>query len=207
MEQEPRDPEPAGELPEAITPQAEATMLPVWRRVLTEGRGAELTLPEAATLLGASVDMVRRRIEAGEAGKVQAFHDEHGRIRISASVILTPGGAEAEEPADAESMAQLWSELKAVHEQLASSRAEEARLQEELEAAEMALEYTMTEVANLWRVMTTRNLRQAARKASHESHEAGKIITLAEQRLRIRAKVADVRTLVRRRKWPWSLVS
>jgi hypothetical protein len=96
----------------------------------------------------------------------------------------------------------MWNELKAVREQLGVSRAEEARLQSELEATEKALEYTKAEVANLWRVMTTRNLKQAARKATEDAHEAAKVLDLAEQRMRIRSKVADVREIARRRRWP-----
>ena len=178
-------------------------MLSVWRRVLAEGSGPDLTLPEAAALLGSSVDTVRRRIKAGQ---IRAFHDDRGRIRISASVTYTPEGDVADDVPDAETMVRMWSELKSLHEQLDQSRAAEVRLQEELEAAEKALAYTKTEVANLWRVMTTRNLKQAARKATEVSHETARVLNLAEQRTRIREKVADVREIARRRKWPWGLV-
>jgi hypothetical protein len=105
--------------------------------------------------------------------------------------------------ADAEAMARMWNELKAVHDQLTASRAEEARLQMELDATEKALEYTKAEVANLWQVMTSRNLKQAARKAAEEVHESAKVLDLAEQRTRIRTKIADVREIARRRRWPW----
>jgi excisionase family DNA binding protein len=183
----------------------EATMLSVWRRVLTEGGGPELTLAEAATLLGSSVDTVRRRIKAGQ---IRAFHDDRGRIRISASVTYTPDGDIDTDAADAESMARMWNELKAVHEQLDAARAEEERLQAELEAAEKALDYTKAEVANLWQVLTTRNLKQAARKAAEIAHEGPKVLDLAEQRTRIRTKVNEVREIARRRRWPWiSMVS
>jgi len=175
-------------------------MLSVWRRVLTEGGGPELTLAEAATLLGSSVETVRRRIKAGQ---IRAFHDDRGRIRISASVTYTPDGAFETDAVGAEAIARMWKELKAVHEQLDLSRAEEARLQMELDAAEKALEYTKAEVANLWQVMTSRNLKQAARKATEEVHEGPKVLDLAEQRTRIRTKIADVRELARRRRWPW----
>ena len=56
--------EPAGRhIPAEMAQQVEATMLSVWRRMLIEGGGPELTLAEAATLLGSSVDTVRRRIK------------------------------------------------------------------------------------------------------------------------------------------------
>ena len=191
------------EIPAGVAQHVDATMLAVWRRMLTQGGGPELTLPEAAMLLGSSVDTVRRRIKAGH---IRAFHDDRGRIRISASVTYTPDGGVTEDAADAEALASMWNELKSMRGQLDLSRAEEARLQEELAAAEKALQYTKAEVANLWRVITTRSLKQAARRASDVSHETAKILDLAEQRSRIRAKVADVREIARRRKWPWSLV-
>jgi len=195
--------EPAGsELPAALAQHVEATMLSVWRRVLTEGGGPELTLAEAATLLGSSVDTVRRRIKTGQ---IRAFHDDRGRIRISASVTYTPDGAADDEATDAESLARMWTELKSARDQLDASHVEAARLQAELDAAEKALAYTKAEVANLWQVMTTRNLKQAARNASEGSHETAKVLSLDERRSRIRAKVADVREIARRRRWPWGL--
>lgn len=174
-------------------------MISAWRRVLREG-GSDLTLAEAAALLGSSVETVRRRVEAGH---IRALRDKSGHIRVSASVTYTPGGELVEDTADAEALARMWHEVRSLQEQLERSRAEEARLQAELDAAEKALAYTKNEVANLWHVMTTRNLKQAARRATEVSHETAKALNLAEQRTRIRAKVADVREIARRRRWPW----
>jgi hypothetical protein len=178
-------------------------MLALWRRILREGGGPNLSLGETAALLSASLE--EARIDT-KPGNLRASHDDHGRVRISASVTYLPDGTQAEE-VDAESIARLWTELKTAREQLEASRAAEARLQEDLEAAETALEYTKAEVANLWRVMTSRNMTEAVRKATQDSHETAKVITLAEQRYRIRSKVEDVREIARRRRWPWSLVS
>jgi chromosome segregation ATPase len=190
------------EVPAGIKEHVEATMLSIWRRVLSEG-GPDLTLGEAANLLESSVDVVRDQIKAGQ---VHSSHDEHGHIRITAGITYTLEGAIESETADSDSIARLWSEIRALQEDLDASRAEESRLTAELNAAERALDYTKAEVANLWRVMTNRNLRQAARKAVEESREGARVLDLAEQRRRIRGKVADVRELARRRKWPWSLV-
>ena len=174
-------------------------MLSVWRRALSQGT-PNMDVPDPTTLLGSSVDAFRQHVDSG---KVHATQDPRGRISISASVTYTPEGYVEEDLPDAETMARMWAELKSLQEKLEKSRAEEARLQAELEAAEKALDYTKSEVANLWRVMTTRNLRHAARKASEVSHETARVLNLAEQRTRIRSKVADVREIARRRRWRW----
>jgi len=189
----------AKESPANPSTDVDVTTLSPQKHVIAGG----LTRPEAASLLGSSIDSVRSRIGAGQ---VRAHQDAQGRIRISASFTYTPDGAYENDTPDADSLVRMWNELKALQEQLEHSRAEESRLQSELEAAEKALEYTKAEVANLWRVMTTRNLKQAVRKAAGELHETGKVLNLAEQRTRIRSKVADIRGLVRRKRWPWGLV-
>jgi hypothetical protein len=153
--------------------------------VLTEGGGPELTLPEAAALLGTSVESVRRRIRAGQ---IRAFYDERGRVRIVATVTPPPGFALPEEPPLEHVMdpgiAQVWEELKltrtSLDETLAENvdlrerlaqlyeRTEEMRrelyqarsegqvLQDELDNTREALEYTQGELAAMWRVMSTR---------------------------------------------------
>ncbi len=164
-------------------------MLAVWRRVLTEGGGPELTLPEAAVLLGISVESVRRRISAGQ---IRAYHDSRGRVRILATVTPPTGIAEPEtqaEPAEAAAnFTKLWEELKAtkaeleqshaekdglrerlgqaynrsedVRQELNLSRSEAQVLQDELDNARQALEHTQGELASMWRVMSSRTERQ-----------------------------------------------
>jgi hypothetical protein len=169
---------------EDVPPEIEATLLAVWRRVLTEGGGPELTLPEAAVLLGTSVESVRRRIKAGQ---IRAFHDERGRVRIVATVTPPPGLDLLEEPLEAEQedgVARLWEELKAaraslddtvaenvdlrerlaqiyqsseeMRRELNQTRSEAQVLQDELDNAREALEYTQGELAAMWRVMSSR---------------------------------------------------
>jgi chromosome segregation ATPase len=186
--------------PVDVARQVEPAMLSEWRRALSRGEALDNDRSQAPALLQASVDAVRSQIQSVD---IDAAHDEQGRIRISASVTYAPDGTFED---DAESVVRMWGQIKALHEQLDASRAEESRLQAELQAAEKALEYTKTEVANLWRVMTTRNLKQAVRRAAGELQEGGKVLNLSEQRTRIRSKIADVRELARRRRWPWSLV-
>ena len=100
----------------------------------------------------------------------------------------------------------MWTELKTLRDQLEASHAEESRLVAELDATEKALEYTKGEVANLWRAMTTSNLRHAARRAAAEAKQDSRLVHLAKERGRIQSQIADVRSLARRRRWPWSLV-
>lgn len=155
--------------------------------MVKEGSGPELTLPEAATLLGTSVDSVRRWIKAG---RIRATYDERGRIRVVATVStpyvetdLTPLVGESS------SVANLWQELKAAKQQLDQSLRESARLRhelgvanleahgarqelqrfradsldlhEELDTTRRALEHTQGELASLWRIMSSRNAQPA----------------------------------------------
>ena len=50
----------------ASSAKLEAIFFSYWRRALQAGGGLDLTLPEAAAVLGVSVDSLRRRIKAGE---------------------------------------------------------------------------------------------------------------------------------------------
>ena len=104
-----------------------------------------------------------------------------------------------------EFMLSVWDEMRSLRQQLDDSHSEQARLQAELEAAEKALDYTKCEIANLWHVMTTRNLKDATRRISPRE-EARLVHRLTEERSRIQSKIEDVRSLARRRRWPWSLV-
>jgi hypothetical protein len=81
--------------------------------------------------------------------------------------------------------------------------AENARLLNELQATENALEYTKVEVANLWRAMTTRNVRQTTTDYAPPPIDHAQVLDFAQERTRIQGKITDVRNLARRRKWPW----
>ena len=185
-----------------MPPEVEATLLAVWRRVLKEGGGPELTLPEAAALLGSSVESVRRRIKAGQ---IRAFHDERGRVRIVATVTPPPGIALAgleQEPEQGASLTRLWQELKATKAELGQSLAEgesarqrlseayrrsedtrdelkQARneaqgLQDELDNTRQALDHALGELASMWRVMSSRTerLERAQRFGLTDGNEA-----------------------------------
>jgi len=172
---------------ENVPPEIEATLLAVWRRVLTEGGGPELTLPEAAVLLGTSVESVRRRIKAGQ---IRAFHDERGRVRIVATVTPPPELAELALPEyedAASNVGALWEQLKAtksdldqtnaendglrdrlsqvynraedMRQELNVARSEAQVLQDELDNTRQALDHTLGELASMWRVMSTRTAR------------------------------------------------
>lgn len=203
----------------------------VWRRVVKEGGGPELTLPEAAVLLGTSVESVRRRIKAG---RIQAFRDDRGRVRIRASV-----PASETEPAEAASLNSLWEELKLTKQELAAatSQTEELRqelglahfhrreaqqelqslqnqtqeLRDELETARQALEHTQNELASMWRVMSSRKERASQRFGVTDGNEAFDLAPgrdrLESERSRIQGQITRVRDLSRRRRWPWPQAS
>ena len=201
MEEELHPPPARDDDPTDRLPQVENTLLSVWRRTVTEGGGPQLTLAEAAALLGSSVDSVRRRIKAGQ---IRAFHDRRGRIRVDASVTYEPFEEEdLLDPSDSEAVGRLWEELKQLRAKLAESESENTRLLNELQATENALEYTKTEVANLWRAMTTRSVRQTQIEYQTPPVNHTVVLDFAQERNRIQGKIADVRSLARRRKWPW----
>lgn len=211
--------------------QVEALLLSVWRRAVLEGSGPELTLPEAAALLGTSVQSVRRRIQAG---RLRAFRDGRGRVRVMASlpaerpVAPRPAAPEpnAEEAKLREALAATKDELERTRIEVSglkvdlglaqmmrrSAQAEleqaEARvrdLREELETMREALEYSEAQLASLWRVASTRRERAEQAFITH-GNEAFDLPPdrsgLDSERARIQSQIAQVRDLSRRRRWP-----
>jgi excisionase family DNA binding protein len=207
-------------------------LLAVWRRIVKEGGGPELTLPEAAVLLGTSVESVRRRIKAG---KISAFYDDRGRVRIHASL---PSGAAAQ--AIPPNLAGLWDELKTAKSDLAAAASEAQQLrhelnlahfhrreaqqdleglqnqslelQEELETARQALEHTQNELASMWRVMSSRRERtEPGLTSMTDGNEAfdlpPSLNSLASERSRIQSQITRIRDLSKRRRWPWPQAS
>lgn len=211
--------------------QVEALLLSVWRRAVLEGSGPELTLPEAAALLGTSVQSVRRRIKAG---KLHAFRDGRGRVRVMASLPAErPVAPRPAAPKPNTEVAQLRQALGATKDELERTRIEVSGLkvdlglaqtmrrsaQEELEQAEAqvrdlreeletlreALEYSEAQLASLWRVASAR--RERAEPAFiPQSNEAFDLPPdrsgLDSERARIQSQIAQVRDLSRRRRWP-----
>ena len=185
------------EAPAQLVPQVEATMRSVWRRVIEEGGSSELTLAEAAALLGSSVESVRRRVRAG---RVRAYKDSKGRIRVNASVTYAPEFDLLPEDVTptGETVSRLWQELKEVRDELAEVQSANQSLREELGASEAALEYTKGEVANLWAVMTNRRQAQREEQSAPPSR-------LSVERQRIQGKIANMRNMARRKRFPWSI--
>ncbi len=217
------------EHPANLPSEVEAVRLAVWRRVVEDG-GRDLTLPEAAVLLGTSVESVRRRIKTG---RISAFRDARGRLRIRTSLAEAPDEA-------ATSMASLWNELKAAKQELTAAlsasdelqrelglahyhrreaqqesqslESEKENLQEELDMARAELEHTRQELASLWRVMSSRNQRtESSLSDMSDGNEAFDLPpsrdSLEVERSRIKGQIDRVRDLSRRRRWPWPQAS
>jgi hypothetical protein len=202
VEEELHPPPDRDDHPDTGLPQVENTLLSALRRTVSEGGGSQLTLTEAAALLGSSVENVGRRIKAGT---IRTFRDRRGRLRVNASVTYdVDDGDVVPEESDSEAVARLWEELKHARARIEEMEAENGRLQNELQATENALEYTKVEVANLWRAMTTRNVRQARIDyAPPAALSESNVLDFAQERTRIQGKIADVRSLARRKKFPW----
>jgi excisionase family DNA binding protein len=216
--------------PVSPPPEVEAVLLAIWRRVVKEGGGPDLTLPEAAVLLGTSVQSVRRRIKKG---KIAAFRDERGRIRIKASLPTADG------PAENTSVTSLWEELKlktqeltsaaaevedlrqelAVahferhesHRELQSLQLESQELRNELETANQAVEHIQAELAAMWRIMSSRKEREGQRFGFTDGNEAFDLSPdrerMESERSRIQNQISRVRDLSRKRRWPWPQAS
>lgn len=173
-----------------MPPEVEATLLSVWRRLLKEGGGPALTLAEAATLLGTSVDSVRRRVKAGQ---IRAFHDERGRVRIVATLEPPPGepAHEAIEVREVANVHRLREELKTLRLELDTLLAERHELARELEDTREALRRSKDEIAAMWRILSARS-RVNGRGRGAEG-----------DRSRILWQISQARNLARRPKWPW----
>lgn len=123
-------------------------------------------------------------------------------MNASVTYDVTDEEMESDEAAG-EAVARLWEELKYARARIEEIEAENARLQNELQATENALEYTKAEVANLWRAMTTRNVQQARIGSVPPSISESNVLDFARERMRIQGKIADMRSLARRKKFPW----
>jgi excisionase family DNA binding protein len=215
---------------EAPPPEVEAVLLAVWRRVIKDGDSPELTLPEAAVLLGTSVQSVRRRIKKG---KIAAFRDERGRVRIKTTF---PTG---DEPAENASLTSLWEELKLktqelsttaaeaehlrqelavahferheAHKELQGLQLESQQLREEVETANQAVEHIQAELAAMWRIMSSRKERDGQQFGLTDGNEAFDLSSdrsrMESERSRIQNQITRVRDLSRKRRWPWPQAS
>ncbi len=196
-----------------------------------EGAGPDLSLPEAAVLLGTSVEGVRRRIKAG---RINAFHDARGRLRIRASLNPAHEGLDP-----SRNLAEVWEELKTAKHKLAEASANSEELQRELDMAHFhrreaqveleslqnetrdlnqelatareALEQTQKELASMWRVMSSRKQPASQLAQMADGNEAFDLpptrIGLDQERSRIRDQIDRARELSKRRRWPWAQAS
>jgi predicted nucleic acid-binding Zn-ribbon protein len=173
---------------------------------------------------------VRRRIKDG---RIAAFRDERGRVRVRASL---PPETAAPNP----QISQLWDELKAARQgqaettaeahqlrqelglahfhrreaqqELQSLQNETEELRDELENTRHALEHTQGELASMWRVMSARKERSGeslgdmtdGNEAFDLPQRSGRFET---ERSRIQGQISRVRDLSRRRRWPWPQAS
>ena len=188
-------------------------------------------MPEAAVLLGTSVESVRRRIKNG---RINAFRDNRGRLRIRVSLDSAHEGS-----APTRNIAELWEELKAAKNQLAEASASSEELQRELDIAHFhrreaqagleslqneardlnqelttareALEHTQAELASMWRVMSSRKQPVSQLAQMADGNEAFDLpptrIGLDSERSRIRGQIDRARELSKRRRWPWMQAS
>jgi excisionase family DNA binding protein len=169
----------------------EPVLMAVWRRLLVDGCGPDLTVAEAAAVLGISVQSVRRRLAAG---MLTSYRDEQGRVRIVPRVAGGAGGTIPEETAT-----RLIAELRDTKRQLRDAQRQKASLERELNGKEQALQHTQEDLAAMWRLMAAR---------SSEERPASKRTQLNRDDVaKIQHQISAVRSLARRRKWPWAIVA
>ncbi len=196
----------------------EAVLMAVWRRVIEEGCGPEMSLTEAAAVLGASVGSVRKRVAEGV---IPAYRDARGRIRIVprlnpasqhvAPVASAANVAEASEaPVPASMVGRLMDELRSTREQLNQAVRERSGLQKEMAAAEQALEHTKDELGAMWRLLSARTSApmrvEVTAIPDSRPHPIAHISPSGVNVAKIQSQITAVRKLAKRRKWPWALV-
>jgi len=195
----------------------EAVLMAVWRRLIQEGCGPELSIIEAAAVLGASIQSVQRRVAAG---LIPSYRDARGRIRIVPRIGL-PGEAapDGEKPTI---IGQLMDDLKSTREQLALAVYEREGLWQKKAAAQRALEQTQQELSAMWRLLSARSSDQtgppeASKPPVQTKPPAPTNPDEADQRVvhlspasfrvdKVQSQITAMRKLAKRRKWPWALV-
>ena len=174
--------------PEPIAAHLDAVFLSLWRRALDEGSGLELTLTEAAALLGTTTQTLRRRIQRDE---IQTRRDSRGRLRVIPLLGVSAEMAEsAVEDAQA-TVARLFEEMKRLRLDLAQVQSERDGLQEELLAAREALTWAQDELA-------------AQPYVGLQNWPLGQetdVETQKRERVRLASKLDEARKLAGRRPW------
>jgi excisionase family DNA binding protein len=169
----------------------EPVLMAVWRRMMVEGCGPEMSITEAAAVLGISVHSVRRRIAAG---LIPSYRDGRGRVRIVPRLSGPDDKAQGRETTD-----RLMGELRNTRKQLKDTQRQKANLEKELSAKELQLAHSREDLAAMWRLLAARSTTDApvTRKRGAARDDVTKI----------QSQISAVRSLARRRKWPWALVS
>ena len=177
--------------PERSEPNAahlDAVFLSLWRRALDEGSGLELTLTEAAALLGTTTQTLRRRIQRDE---IQTRRDSHGRLRVIPLLGVSADLAdEATQDAQA-TVARLFEELKRVRQDLAQVQEKHNALQTELDGAREALAWAQEELTSKV---------NGAVQSWPLGNEAD-VETQRRERVRLASKLDEARKLAGRRPW------
>jgi chromosome segregation ATPase len=176
---------------ERLEPNAahlDAVFLSLWRRALDEGSGLELTLTEAAALLGTTTQTLRRRIQRDE---IQTRRDSHGRLRVIPLL-----GVSAEMAADAvndaqATVARLFEEMKRLREDLAQVQAQRDALSEELTGAREALVWAQDELAS----------HTYGGFQNWTLGQTSDVDTQKRERVRLASKLDEARRLAGRRPW------
>lgn len=178
--------------PERLEPNAaaqlDAVFLSLWRRALDEGSGLELTLTEAAALLGTTTQTLRRRIQRDE---IQTRRDSRGRVRVipllGVSAELTESTAE-----DAQAtVARLFEELKRARQDLAHVQAQCDALRDELLGAREALVWAQDELTS----------RAYGGLQNWPLGQEADVETQRRERVRLASKLDEARKLAGRRPW------
>jgi hypothetical protein len=166
----------------------DAIFLSLWRRALEEGSGLDLTLTEAAALLGTTTQTLRRRIQRDE---IQTRRDARGRLRVipllGVSAEFAPGGSEDAQ----ETVARLFQELKRVRHDFALLQEQRDVMRRELDRANEALAWAQEELA--------------ARDGGGLQHwplgREADVETQRRERVRLASKLDEARKLAGRRPW------
>jgi hypothetical protein len=167
----------------------DAIFLSLWRRALDEGSGLELTLTEAAALLGTTTQTLRRRIQRDE---IQTRRDSRGRLRVIpllgvSAELLESGVGDAQE-----SVARLFEELKRVRQDLATAQSQRDSLEHELSNAREALTWAHRELAS----------RTQVGLQSWPLGHPDDVESQRSERVRLETKIDAARKLAGRRSWP-----
>jgi hypothetical protein len=117
----------------------------LWKRALDEGSGLELTLTEAAALLGTTTQTLRRRIQKDE---IQTRRDSRGRLRVIPLLGVSADMAQGAIDDAQATVARLYEEMKRLRQDLTQVQRERDGLREELVSAREALNWAQDELAS-----------------------------------------------------------